>query len=177
MDGDYYFGEEISSALPPPCIRCRPQRQTRRLRRRISECSNAVNKQGAVLMKSSVAASRLKVRVPLGFPPHLSPHGVWCLFVFQQNGAMQRLNCSSTNGQGYFRKWWWCKHSHCFTIIDFSCVCFNVVPFVSFYVRQKNNVSQGNGEERGGVNSCLPESVNAHGLAWVTVCGVLVYLF
>lgn len=26
---------------------------------------------------------------------------------------------------------------------------FNVVPFVSFYVRQKNNVSQGNGEGGG----------------------------
>lgn len=44
-------------------------------------------------MKSNIAASRLKVGGSLGFPLHLSAHvSMLCSFVFEQNGAMQRLH-------------------------------------------------------------------------------------
>lgn len=112
VDQDY-FGEDISRALP--ASRVCPQHSDGGL----FVWSNIVivNRRGAVLMRSTIAASRLEVGGSLGLLLHLSPHVcMLCSFVFERNGAMQRLHSSSTNGSGHFRM----RHKP--YLHDFTCV-------------------------------------------------------
>lgn len=67
-------------------------------------------------MRHNIAASRLKVGGSLGFLLHLSAHvSMLCLFVFEQNGAMQRLH----GGKREMRKGG--KSMHVFQQCEITC--------------------------------------------------------
>lgn len=155
-----YFGEDISSALPPPCIRCCPQQQTHiHSERGLSVWSCIVNRRGAVLMRSIIAASLLKVGGPHSFLLRLSAHvSALCAFVFGRNGAMQRLHSSfhkrtRTHKNGTER-----GHLYDFTFLLFMYLCVFVLLYtpVFFCISEgdREQGREGNGKRRK-INACL----------------------